>query len=80
VASEASAGWTVKRRLAGRCHVTAAVAASGGGNCIRRLLQGMAEGAASSRGKTEKAGKAESREQRGGGCLFGERGGCSWAS
>jgi hypothetical protein len=51
--------------------VTAAAAASGGGNCIHRLLQGKAEGAGSSRGKAEKAGKAESREQRGGGCLFG---------
>jgi hypothetical protein len=28
VASEASAGWTVKRRLAGRCHVTAVATAS----------------------------------------------------
>jgi hypothetical protein len=75
--------------------VTAAAAASGGGCCIRRLLQGKAEGAGSNRGKAEKAGKAESREQRGGGCLFGSlslsslfigggwlglRGDCSWAS
>jgi hypothetical protein len=51
--------------------VTAAAAASGGGNCIHRLLQGKADGAGSSRGKVEKAGKAKSREQRGGGCLFG---------
>jgi hypothetical protein len=64
-------GWTVKRRLAGRCHVTAAAAASDGGNCIRWLLQGKVEGAGSSRGKAEEVGKAESREQRGGGCLFG---------
>jgi hypothetical protein len=49
----------------------AAAAASGGGDCIRWLLQGKAEGAGSSGGKAEKAGKAESREQRGGGCLFG---------
>jgi hypothetical protein len=42
-----------------------------GGNCIHRLLQGKAEGAGNSRGKAEKVGKAESREQRGGGCLFG---------
>jgi hypothetical protein len=75
--------------------VTTAAAASSGGCCIHRLLQGKVEGAGSSRGKAEKAGKAKSREQRGDGCLFGSlslsylfigggwlglRGDCSWAS
>jgi hypothetical protein len=45
--------------------VTAVAAASGWGCCIRRLLQGKAEGAGSSRGKAEKAGKAESKKQQG---------------
>jgi hypothetical protein len=57
VASEASAGWTVKRRLAGRCHVTAAAAASGGGNCIHRLLQGKAEGQGAAGGRLRKQGR-----------------------